>query len=133
MNNSHTTGETWVEFLVAAENKIRAARYHKGILKGEVLDLESRHVNQPTDKLQAHFEGVLYSYLAAIDQTRKVMMKGFKLRFDRPEPCPTCRKSPRVSDRFEDVVAKVPDSDLRQKLLDWHDQPILKDARNIRN
>jgi hypothetical protein len=115
MSVSHRTA--WREYLQAARRKLGVARYHLEQL-GEVLRGDPRP--RVTPAIQAHFEGVMTSLIAAGNQVSEGLKGAFELAIEEA----TLAK----------VLPRVPsDYRWRRTLEAWRTAPIARDLRQIRN
>src|SRR5439155_1244698 len=106
----------WLEYLEAVHHKLEIARFH-------VAELEGRRPFNETHRVavQAHFEGVLYSFVAASDQLAQAINIGFSLGIARIEA-------------NIDAVINHPRLPLLVKgeLQSWNSAPIVSDVRAVR-
>lgn len=107
-----STPADWWEYVDAAGRKILIASYHTeklAALCGETGALIA---------IQAHFEGVLFAFVAASDQTAEALnlMKGLEIH----------------NPNLETVLNAYPEGPLRTQLFKWHNAPIAGDIRAIR-
>jgi hypothetical protein len=66
-----TDRQHWREYLGAARRKIAIAEYHLGALEHHLKLLSPPYGSVPI-AVQAHFEGILYAFVAAADQMAEV-------------------------------------------------------------
>jgi hypothetical protein len=112
-----TDNEGWVSYLNAARRKVEIARYH-------LEQLERLRLVPPLDgprecpvPIQAHFEGVVISVMAAVDQTAQAINSALNLG---------ARESQLFDKAFGAVTAAVP------ALKTWCGKPIGRDLRGVR-
>lgn len=106
--------DEWKEYLEAAQRKMRVADFHLARLSAVVTTHMDR---EPPIELQAHFEGVVVSVIAAVDQVGQAVNSALRLG-----------ASP--GDLFEKAFGR-----LRTHLpaVDaWCQEPIGRDLRSIR-
>jgi hypothetical protein len=109
----------WTEYLLAVRRKIDIATYHRDTL--DVLlasDSSPARHGMPPIPIQAHFEGVLFAFIAATDQLAEAIELGAGSGGNR---------------RALDVVLTLlPDHSPWDDLGAWYASPIVRDIRSIR-
>lgn len=106
------------DYLAAARRKIRVAHYHLDQLDS-LLDAEQTgQADEVPIEVQAHFEGVLYSFMGATDQTSEAI----KLKFGLPRGLKNMGK----------VIVRLRRSDLSRQLAGWWEEPITTDVWKVR-
>lgn len=97
--------QEWREYLNAASLKVDIACYHNE----ELLALLAREGKnrEPSTAVQAHFEGVLYSFVAASDQVAEAIVLDFRLSPESPNP------------GLQDALEAMPRIRLCSKLFAW--------------
>jgi hypothetical protein len=105
----------WQEYLVAARRKIEIADYHLQFLRNET---KKGFAYPPTIPVQAHFEGILYSFVATIDQIAEAINQamGFNER-----PPGLMRK-----------ILNHSNCPVKVSLNTWFNAPIAVDVRDVR-
>jgi hypothetical protein len=110
----------------AASRKTAIVSFHLQGLIATVQLHQPLPVIAPID-VQAHFEGILYAYVAATDQIEEaVKYLGLSQR-------PRIRRGTPGWERFKLIVGALQDSPVRSALLHWADDPFFADARWVRN
>jgi hypothetical protein len=104
------------DYLDAANRKIEMARYHLDALRGELGDPKEN--SQASISVQAYFEGVLYVWVAAADQTAEAINLIYVLGLENPN--------------LQLALEHMPDSKLRSRMFKWQQAPIAADVRDIR-
>lgn len=102
------------EYLDAATRKMQIGRYHVGELRAL---LEARP-SYASVAVQAHFEGVLYAFVAASDQLAEAINLQFALGLEQAN--------------LYDALERMPNSAIRRRLFRWHNSAIAADVRSIR-
>lgn len=108
--------DDWIEYLVAARRKIDIADFHAqslGRLAGSCRAGELPSVEQ-----QAHFEGVLYAFVASTDQVAEAIV--------------LARDENLLNANLQQALEEMPKSPLRTRLFEWWQAPIAADLRDIR-
>ena len=108
--------EGWQKYFQAARRKVAIARYHRDRIE-EIIKLSEQPGNLPPIPVQAHFEGVLVSVIAAIDQVAQGVNSALDLG---------AQPSKRVKIAFEKIIRLLP------KVRKWYDNPLGVDLRRIR-
>ncbi len=72
------------EYLIAARRKVQIAEYHLGCLRSALAAAAERS-DKSSVPVQAHFEGVLYSVIAAADQVKEATKPGSTFRCNLEE------------------------------------------------
>jgi hypothetical protein len=111
-------GEGWQDYCKAAQRKIDIAGYHLECLRAQVG--EGRLGQAVPVAVQAHFEGVLFAFVAAADQVAEAINLGMKLGLRRP------------NSNLKRVLEAMPPSPIQSRLSGWHDAPIAADVRDLR-
>jgi hypothetical protein len=104
------------EYAIAARRKLLIAHYHLGMLTDPVLVKDDG--SAVLVATQAHFEGVLYAFIAAGDQVAELLNLGFNLGLGHAN--------------LWGIIKVMPDSALRDRLSTWQETPIAVDARGLR-
>lgn len=116
-----TASAAWQEYLFAANRKIAIAHYHLNQLRQE-LDAGSTEPlfagQLAPIPVQAHFEGVLYAFIAACDQVAEGINLGLGLGWGRSY--------------FDRAIRMVPTAAVRESLRHWNDAAITADVRAVR-
>jgi hypothetical protein len=107
-------GEGWRDYCDAAQRKIDIAGYHLERLRAQASDGRL----EPTIPVQAHLEGILFTFAAAEDQVAEAIILGMKL-------------GPRRRN-LQEVLAAMPRSPIQGRLSAWHEAPIVADVRDLR-
>src|SRR5207302_333869 len=111
------------EYLDAARRKILMARYHLGVPEGEYRKkLEPFGCDVPI-KIQAHFEGVLYSAMAASDQLANALRLIWKV-WAVPE---------KETNLYKLLSYANPLSPLYSQTWAWYNSSMIQDVRLVRN
>src|SRR4051794_36390766 len=108
---------SWHEYLVAARRKVEIAAYHADCLDRELNAASGPVGLAPSIPVQAHFEGVVVSVMAAVDQIAQAVNKTFGLRLPPHQL---------VEKAFTAAREKVP------SLSGWYEDPLGVDLRRIR-
>jgi hypothetical protein len=103
--------------LFAAERKIRVACYHFDELSDR-LDQPSKSQDLPPIPVQAHFEGVVVSIIAAEEKVKEAVRIAYGVRRKDEQKCRLL---------YKDVGRKLP------KLGEWYANAFLGDIREVRN
>jgi hypothetical protein len=106
----------WAEYLSAAGRKIRVARYHRDVL--ETLLGATPYPVSPPIAIQAHFEGVLYAFVATTDQLAEAIELGLGGGGNRRT--------------LDQVLTRLPRVSPWEELRAWSASPIVRDVRGIR-
>ena len=107
---------TYTDLITAAGRKIEAAAYHAEQLR-QLLDSGQPASDAPPVPVQAHFEGVVVSLIAAVDQVAQAVNSGRQLGL---------RQSDLVQKAFELLSAELP------AVREWFHDAIGRDLRRIR-
>jgi hypothetical protein len=108
----------WAQYLYAAHRKVRVANYHLG----KLLEALAKTPDVVTIAVQAHFEGVIMSDVAASYGVAGAVNHGLRVGLKRRDV------------NLKEVLDRVsPDCRGFRGLRRWHDAPIAADARAIRN
>ena len=107
---------SWQDLLSAARRKLEVSEYHLECLK-PTLRAPSASTERPPVPVQAHFEGVVVSVLAAIDQVAQAVNSRCDLRL---APGDLAAQS------FARAAQLVPE------VAGWFSEPIGRDLRRIR-
>ncbi len=107
----------WKRYLEAANRKVEIAKYHLRCLLRELGASEDSQDEMPAVPVQAHFEGVVVSVMAAVDQVAQAINSALKMGLASDQL---------VDKAFGEVGQAVPD------LQHWYDESIGKDLRRIR-
>lgn len=105
------------EYLHAAGRKIKIAIYHQEALR-DLLERWTPRAGPLPIAMQAHFEGVLYAFIAAADQLAEGIEFSLGRGGDRPN--------------LDRVLQGLPDGGPWRQLREWDDAAIVKDVRAIR-
>jgi hypothetical protein len=113
-----------VKLILSAKRKVRIAEYHLLMLEGcyrsdggYKLRPDSNDTRLPEIRVQAHLEGVLYAYCAAIDKLSRAISRFYQ----KPDGY------------IDNVVDAMDEPALREAILTWQSNPIRRDATDIRN
>lgn len=106
----------WPKYLGAARRKISIAEYHSDRL-AELGSIADPVHEMPPIPVQAHFEGVVISLMAAVDQVAQAVNSALKLGLDT---------SDLVAAAFKEVTQKVP------AVARWYENPLGRDLRRLR-
>jgi hypothetical protein len=106
--------DDWSEYLAAAQRKVDIARFHAERL-GASLGMGA---NNPTVEVQAHFEGVIYGFVASCDQVGEAINLAYDFGLKNAN--------------LQDALEQMPHSSLRSRLFRWQQAPIAADVRDIR-
>jgi hypothetical protein len=74
----------WREYLHAADRKILMAAFHLDAVQETLGDDDSPSTLDLPIPIQAHFEGIMYSQIAAADQVAEAVNRGFELGLAPP-------------------------------------------------
>jgi hypothetical protein len=107
----------WEEYLTAARRKVEIATYHAKRLKAELDARDGPTDGMPSIPIQAHFEGVVVSVMAAVDQVAQAVNSALGLKL-RPEEL--------AEKAFSRIGREVPE------MSKWYDDPIGRDLRRSR-
>lgn len=102
--------------LDAAKRKIKIAEFHLHHLKAE-LEVATQDENPPPIPIQAYFEGVVLSVIAAIDQVAQAANYGFSLHLNSGNL---------VEKAFAALIVEIPG------LQTWYNNTFGVDLRRIR-
>jgi hypothetical protein len=111
--------------LQAASRKIAIASFHESELS-QYVNQHQPLPNQAPVPVQAHFEGVLYAYVAASDKIEEAILGVL-------EPRPKIPRGTRGWDRFRLIVHALNEVNVAQRLVIWSADPFFADARWVRN
>lgn len=112
-----TIDTDWADFLKAAKRKVEIAHYHAHRLD-EVLAAEAGATGEmPAIPVQAHFEGVVISIMAAVDQVAQATNSALRLSLST---------NSLVTESFTQLGQSIP------PLADWFDEPFGRDLRRLR-
>jgi hypothetical protein len=109
--------EDWQDYIEAARRKIFIAAYHAERLKNEPSSAVGPQMNAPSIPAQAHFEGVIVSIMAAVDQVAQAVNSALLLRLDSRNL---------VKETFTHLAQANSD------VGSWFGEPIGRDLRRIR-
>jgi hypothetical protein len=113
-----TPGQNWHLYFDAARRKDLIARYHLENLRRLLHPVAKPDASgSPPIDVQAHFEGLVISVMAAVDQVAQAINSKLCLRA-RPD------------ELFEKAYGKL--APVIPKLQDWRERPIGRDLRRIR-
>lgn len=107
-------GEGWRDYCFAVRRKIDIAEYHLACLRIQTSEGQL----EPTIPVQAHFEGILFAFVAATDQMAEAINLGAKLGLENPN--------------LQKALEAMPRSAIRGRLFTWHDARIAADVRDLR-
>lgn len=107
----------WQRYIDAAKRKVAIADFHADRLEHVLDKTESDKGLLPPIPVQAHFEGVIVSVMAAVDQVAQAVNSGLGLCLDQGEL---------VSQSFSKLGAVMPE------LKSWFEDPLGLDLRRIR-
>jgi hypothetical protein len=109
------THANWQQFLEAARRKVAIARFHLDGLQKALRETAEALSGAPPIPVQAYFEGVVISVIAAIDQVKAAVESTV------PQPHEPADRNASVLDRLHtpDVAA-------------WYEAPFGRDLRRIR-
>lgn len=108
----HPEDTRWQDYIEASRRKIEISRFHADRL-GEVVGRDANTV-----EVQAHFEGVLYAFVAVCDQTAEAIHLGLRL-----DTSPVTLRA---------YIPAIPDPSIRSKLKTWYESDIVVDVLAIR-
>ncbi len=108
----------WQNYLEAASRELEIVAYHADQLREAVKDHSHDSNEAPSIPIQAHFEGVVVSIMAAMDKVVEAVISAWKL--------PPVDQKDRVKNALEPLALRVP------KLKDWLGEEIGRDLRRIR-
>lgn len=111
------TSENWGVYLDAARRKIQIAVFHRDCLEGALTSVGRTGALMPPIPIQAHFEGVLFSIMAAVDQVAQATNKALGMRLPPGEL---------ISKAFSALGEKLP------AVQAWFNDKIGRDLRIIR-
>lgn len=124
MSGSHMSDRVdWPEYVKAAQRKVQMAQYHLRRLEDDA-DALAVFGEYPPISAQAHFEGVLYAFIAAQDQVAEAILRAFP---PAPMQLPKGRRT--LLDR---ALTSMPGSQLRRRIVEWRETPIVDDVRWVR-
>jgi hypothetical protein len=107
--------EDWRSFLGAAPRKVAIARYHLERLRSLLTPCpEADSAGLPPMEVQAYFEGVLFSVIAAASQVEEAIR--YAKGFDRYAP-------------QHKILQSIPVPPMR----DWYASPLSRDLQELRN
>ena len=75
----------WRDYIDSAKRKLEIARYHRDCLERELASARLTGNKLPTIAIQAHFEGVVISLMAAVDQIAQATNSARNLRLPPTE------------------------------------------------
>lgn len=101
---------------MAARRKLSVAEYHSDRL-AELRNFDSSPDGVPPIEIQAHFEGVIISLMAAVDQVAQAVNSALRLGLNN---------SNLISGAFERISQFVPET------ADWYGNPLGRDLRKLR-
>jgi hypothetical protein len=110
-------GAEWRQYLEAAERKLDIANYHVARLAQELAMGNDPGRTLPPIPVQAHFEGVVVSIMAAVDQVSEAVNSGLGLGLSEGERRQGAGKA------IAPVVLEV---------ADWYRHPLQQELRDIR-
>lgn len=105
----------WDAYLTAVRRKIDIAIYHLNRLATELALSNPPAVPTP---VQAHFEGILYSFVAVEDQLAEGLRSAYSTNARHR--------------RLRDAVGRMPESEMRRRLSIWNDAKLVADVHAIR-
>ena len=120
--------DDWGAWLDAARRKIAIARYHQDLLDRLEYPGAYDYVEIP---IQAHLEGILFSVSAASDQVARALNDAEALRI-----APRRANLSNVLERLATAEGQGWSPDLEMllgELAAWNDEPLIADARALRN
>jgi len=106
----------WREYLAAASQKIGIVQYHAKCLK-MLRDTAAGADGLPPIPVQAHFEAVVFSVIAAVDQVAQAVNSALTLRLD---------PATLVQVAFDRLSKGIP------QVAEWFNEPIGIDLRRLR-
>lgn len=107
----------WNRYLEAANRKVEIAKYHFRFLLDGLQANEVPQDGMPGVPVQAHFEGLVVSVMAAVDQVAQAINSGLRMSLP-PDQL--------VDAAFNEIGEAVPD------LKRWYEESIGRDLRRIR-
>ncbi len=113
----HPVPEEPNKYIEAAQRKLAIAAYHVDRLREVVGDHTGSFGSAPAIAVQAHFEGVVVSVMAAVDQVAQAVNSAWQLRVN---------SSNLVEKAFTTLAERLPE------IGDWFSQPIGRDLRRLR-
>jgi hypothetical protein len=111
------TCSSWQEYIEAAHRKVEIATYHADSLQRVVADHSTSFKSAPSIPVQAHFEGVVVSIMAAVDQVAQAVNSAWQLRLHSADL---------VEKAFTALAEHLSEID------DWFREPIGRDLRRLR-
>jgi hypothetical protein len=107
----------WRQCLEAAQRKLDIASYHADQLTQELVLRNDTRPSLPPIPVQAHFEGIVVSLMAAVDQVAEAVNSGLGLGHSEGE---------RREGAGRAIATAVPD------VAAWYRNPLQQDLRSIR-
>lgn len=108
---------SWQEYIGAVHRKLEIAAYHVDRLREVVDDRIGSSGSAPAIAVQAHFEGVVVSVMAAVDQVAQAVNSAWQLRLN---------PSNRVEKAFITLAEHLPE------ISDWFSEQLGLDLRRLR-
>ncbi|MGO9603526.1 MAG: hypothetical protein ACLQAT_09040 [Candidatus Binataceae bacterium] len=109
--------KSWQQYLSAARRKVEVAVYHLERLRGFLnTDPGPDQWGQSPIEVQAHFEGILFSVVAAEEQAKEAISRGYDVSAKKER-----------AKAYQKVLSAIP------RLSDWWKNPLGKDIRCVRN
>ena len=108
---------TWQDYIEAANRKLEIAAYHKEQLGEAVRGYAAQSDQPPPIAVQAHFEGVVVSVMAAMDQVAQAVNSAWELGL---------KPTNLVEKAFRILAERIP------AVADWFGEYIGVDLRRIR-
>ncbi len=115
--NMPRSRDDWRRYLEAARRKVSIARYHTDCLEKQDTSAAGGAMVAPSIPVQAHFEGVIMSLMAAVDQVAQAVNNALRLGL-KPQKL--------VEEAFAVLSLAIPEVDF------WFKDPIGRDLRRIR-
>jgi hypothetical protein len=110
------SNEVWHHYIEAARRKIAIAAYHADCLKKENTSTASGTPEAPSISVQAHFEGVIVSVEAAVDQVAQAVNEARRLGLKQDKLVDQC---------FASLADAIPQIGI------WYKEPLGRDLRRI--
>jgi hypothetical protein len=117
MRKNQACGGGIQEFIEASRRKLAIAAYHLDRLRKLVADHIDLSESAPAIDVQAHFEGVVVSIMAAVDQVAQSVNSGLQLRLN---------SSNVVKEAFTTLAEHMPE------IGEWLSEQIGRDLRRLR-
>jgi hypothetical protein len=109
--------DKWRAYLEAATRKADIAAYHAAQLKVAVSSTQNQGGALPPIPVQAHFEGLVVSAMAAVDQVAQAVNSALRMHLDQ---------SQLVQRAFDELGRRVPE------IKAWFQHPLGRDLRRLR-